>query len=154
MFFLLVVKILSFLCKLSVILSHFIIWFSTSFYKPSFVHRCLISENLGVMLNRQGREPGTPVDDTPTFDNAAQSLKRKKKKKPTKMHLQDPGSLESPTVCYPWQDLHQPEHSFLRPLLANFGSSWTISQPPPFPPPCAGHLGEPPLSCPLSFLNA
>lgn len=39
------------------------------------------------------------------------------------MHLQDPGSLESPTVHYPRQDLRQPEHSFLRPLLANFGSS-------------------------------
>lgn len=39
------------------------------------------------------------------------------------MHLQDPGSLESPTVHYPWQELHRPEHSFLRLLLANFGSS-------------------------------
>jgi len=36
------------------------------------------------MLNRQGRKPVTPVGGTAAFDNAVQSLKRKKKKRRSK----------------------------------------------------------------------
>lgn len=42
------------------------------------------AEGLWVMWNRQGREPGTPVDSTTAFDNTVKSLLKKKKKKEKK----------------------------------------------------------------------
>lgn len=54
------------------------------------------AEDLGVMLNRQGRETVTPLGSTAAFDDAVRSLKRKKENERVNKNV-SAGSWESVT---------------------------------------------------------